>query len=178
MRLIVPVTVACFLMAVTACGSDSSSHETGYSGWSNSLVLKNDPSDPAHCVPNCADRWCGDDGCGGTCGSCFNGLVCNEAQGQCVYGCSDLFEPDNEHTDGSELDPGDPQKHSICPETDKDWFEISLGATSNIQIVINLPDGHQLITRGQLPTDDLPAHLLDNLPVYRLPAVMVNFQQH
>ena len=34
------------------------------------------------CAPLCGGRTCGDDGCGGTCGSCTGGLVC-DASGQC-----------------------------------------------------------------------------------------------
>ncbi len=36
----------------------------------------------AGCVPNCDGKFCGDDGCGGTCGSCTDGLVCN-GSGRC-----------------------------------------------------------------------------------------------
>lgn len=36
----------------------------------------------AGCVPNCDGRFCGEDGCGGTCGTCSEGLVCNGA-GRC-----------------------------------------------------------------------------------------------
>jgi hypothetical protein len=35
------------------------------------------------CTPDCTGRVCGDDGCGGTCGSCVAPLVC-DATGQCV----------------------------------------------------------------------------------------------
>ncbi|MBM4397947.1 MAG: formylglycine-generating enzyme family protein [Deltaproteobacteria bacterium] len=31
------------------------------------------------CVPDCKDRFCGSDGCDGTCGSCPNGLTCQDA---------------------------------------------------------------------------------------------------
>ena len=30
------------------------------------------------CTPNCIDRQCGDNGCGGTCGECAEGLECSE----------------------------------------------------------------------------------------------------
>ena len=41
------------------------------------------------CVPECGDRVCGSNGCGGTCGEC-EGQACS-AEGQCVdYECSDL----------------------------------------------------------------------------------------
>ncbi|MFN8674827.1 MAG: hypothetical protein U0Z70_00490 [Thermomicrobiales bacterium] len=41
------------------------------------------------CVPNCAGRQCGDDGCGegGTCGSCPGGSTCNATTGQCTRPC-------------------------------------------------------------------------------------------
>jgi formylglycine-generating enzyme required for sulfatase activity len=34
------------------------------------------------CAPNCAGKDCGDDGCGGSCGTCEDGLIC-EAKGTC-----------------------------------------------------------------------------------------------
>ena len=45
----------------------------------------NSPSPPAlSCTPTCAGKVCGDDGCGGSCGSCGPRQLC--AQGQCVVG--------------------------------------------------------------------------------------------
>ena len=35
------------------------------------------------CIPDCDGKDCGDDGCGGSCGTCEAGLTCN-ASGQCV----------------------------------------------------------------------------------------------
>lgn len=37
----------------------------------------------AACQPQCAGKECGPDGCGGSCGSCVRGAVCND-QGACV----------------------------------------------------------------------------------------------
>ena len=37
------------------------------------------------CVPQCGGAECGDDGCGGTCGSCSGGDVCDA--GACVSEC-------------------------------------------------------------------------------------------
>lgn len=37
------------------------------------------------CLPDCEGRVCGDDGCGGSCGSCETGITCSD-QGQC--GCT------------------------------------------------------------------------------------------
>jgi len=38
------------------------------------------------CQPVCAGAVCGDDGCGGSCGSCLSSQVCD--QGQCVQSCT------------------------------------------------------------------------------------------
>jgi peroxiredoxin len=40
-------------------------------------------SRPDGCVPSCAERLCGGDGCGGSCGSCGPGANCDES-GACV----------------------------------------------------------------------------------------------
>jgi hypothetical protein len=39
------------------------------------------------CTPNCAGKICGGDGCGGSCGPCGGGLVCNGAGTQCIGTC-------------------------------------------------------------------------------------------
>jgi hypothetical protein len=41
------------------------------------------------CAPNCANRECGPDGCGGggTCGACPPGATCNPQSGQCRSSC-------------------------------------------------------------------------------------------
>jgi len=38
------------------------------------------------CTPSCSDRACGDDGCGGSCGSCPSGYFCSS--GACVSSCT------------------------------------------------------------------------------------------
>lgn len=35
------------------------------------------------CTPNCNDRVCGDDGCGGSCGACNVAELCDETSGNC-----------------------------------------------------------------------------------------------
>ncbi len=40
---------------------------------------------PITCIANCAGKQCGDDGCGGSCGSCDDGYLCNENY-QCEKG--------------------------------------------------------------------------------------------
>jgi uncharacterized protein (TIGR03382 family) len=44
----------------------------------------------AACVPNCAGKACGDDGCGGTCGGCSECDMC--FAGDCVPACEDACE--------------------------------------------------------------------------------------
>ncbi len=36
------------------------------------------------CTPSCAGRTCGNDGCGGSCGACESGFVCDGTAGACV----------------------------------------------------------------------------------------------
>jgi hypothetical protein len=38
------------------------------------------------CAPSCTGRACGDNGCGGSCGTCTGGATCNDATGQCQGG--------------------------------------------------------------------------------------------
>ncbi len=40
------------------------------------------------CTPDCGGRSCGDDGCGGSCGECTDGQVCNPVLGKCLGGCT------------------------------------------------------------------------------------------
>jgi hypothetical protein len=42
-----------------------------------------DDEDGGACEPQCGDRVCGDDGCGGSCGDCENGMECSELLGEC-----------------------------------------------------------------------------------------------
>ena len=58
------------------------------------------PEHCGSCVPDCADSACGDDGCGGVCGKCAPGAVCQAGQcvitsGSCEARCGtfDLAEP-------------------------------------------------------------------------------------
>ena len=37
------------------------------------------------CIPSCEGKVCGDDGCGGSCGTCAEGLICSE--GACIPEC-------------------------------------------------------------------------------------------
>jgi hypothetical protein len=43
--------------------------------------------EPCICIPQCEDRVCGPDGCGGTCGTCDQGKICNQTAGTCGGEC-------------------------------------------------------------------------------------------
>ena len=71
----VAVLVFCFVL-ITGCGSDSGEDEAGLdssparvdaSGDTRATELDADP-----CEPQCEERECGENGCGGSCGNCFS----------------------------------------------------------------------------------------------------------
>jgi hypothetical protein len=77
-------------LALAACGGGAPGTGSG-GGNPGGLVSAEDPPvvndppvvDPAPaCVPACAAATCGDDGCGGSCGSCAEGIRCTS--GACV----------------------------------------------------------------------------------------------
>ena len=51
-------------------------------GGSPDAAVPDTGSPPIGCTPMCAGRACGDDGCGGSCGTCTTGQTCGAA-GQC-----------------------------------------------------------------------------------------------
>lgn len=46
------------------------------------------PDGPPPCSPNCDDRECGADGCGGSCGSCSNGSCGSDGWCECQPSCA------------------------------------------------------------------------------------------
>ncbi len=49
-----------------------------------------DEGDECTCQPDCEDKVCGNDGCGGSCGACEEGWDCNELSFECVeISCSE-----------------------------------------------------------------------------------------
>jgi hypothetical protein len=45
------------------------------------------PAPAPLCAPNCGDRRCGGDGCGGSCGTCGGGESCQDGRCVCVPAC-------------------------------------------------------------------------------------------
>ncbi len=75
------------------------------------------------CIPVCAGKVCGDNGCGGSCGSCGGTDVCNET-GQCVppAECTDTcesvgYECDTHTICGVQENCGDCLSNEICNAT-------------------------------------------------------------
>jgi hypothetical protein len=61
--------------------------EEGSSIEVDSIVTKDKGMpDEGPCIPDCNEKVCGDDGCGGLCGYCQHGYACNK-DGQCVEIC-------------------------------------------------------------------------------------------
>jgi hypothetical protein len=81
---------------LTLCASDGlESLDCAASGLVCSFHPEVDAFDcvPAACAPQCQDRVCGDDGCGGACGACPADESCDSETGRCGDpGCGDLDE--------------------------------------------------------------------------------------
>ncbi|NOZ00264.1 MAG: hypothetical protein GXP54_00045 [Deltaproteobacteria bacterium] len=142
-----PATITISLVFMVSCGANNDTRDIPLPNWlldSGAEVLTDasegdnavtDPG-PDACIPDCADRDCGDDGCGGTCGSCFGDLVCNWDTGICEAACTDPFEPDDDPSNDNDLTPDVQQEHTICPDTDQDWFAITLDIPSAVSVKI------------------------------------------
>ena len=90
------------------------------------MTAGEDPPDTVGCQPDCLNRECGDDGCGGSCGACGRNTACNGG-GLCVSEDEipgpgeDVFLPGEDTWAGVEprsqgepwATPGDP---AACPE--------------------------------------------------------------
>src|SRR5215472_11728885 len=60
------------------------------------------PDADVRCIPSCGHHNCGDDGCGGSCGTCPSGLACNG--GYCGTTSGGWFLTWNDEFDGTTLD--------------------------------------------------------------------------
>jgi hypothetical protein len=86
------------------------------------------------CEPNCLGRFCGPDGCGGSCGSCGTPAkpVCNELSGQCEATCVPQCTGKNCGDNGCGGSCGDCTSGTTCSDLgtcvadawtcDKDWY--------------------------------------------------------
>jgi len=70
-------------------GSETCNPSTGCVAGTNPCAAGtscNEQTDSCACVPQCSNKQCGDNGCGGTCGTCGSGQACNA--GKCVASSS------------------------------------------------------------------------------------------
>ena len=70
-------------------GLDSAADTGEFADAADSVDTSSDSGSDATCVPNCVGRNCGDDGCGGSCGSCGTAQkpFCDTSLGACVATC-------------------------------------------------------------------------------------------
>jgi peptidoglycan/xylan/chitin deacetylase (PgdA/CDA1 family) len=59
----------------------------GQAGWWSAWSAQAECSGVPTCTPSCSGKVCGDNGCGGSCGTCAGGTACN-ASGQCQSTCT------------------------------------------------------------------------------------------
>lgn len=113
------------------------------------------------CEPDCAGLSCGDDGCGGTCGSCTGGQVCQA--GQCMDDCTDEHEPDDDPSLAHDLLVQIERVHSICPVQDDDWFQFTVDWEHDVTIEIQTEGGEVeadlLGADGKVVMDNESSHL-------------------
>lgn len=88
--------VTCTTLVATAyssCGSEICTDKLDNDGDFGADCKDNDcgtdPSCDAACTPSCADKTCGTDGCGGSCGSCLVGKACIDGICKGLPTCTD-----------------------------------------------------------------------------------------
>lgn len=74
----------------------------------NTNVVNNDvgPVDTYKCVPYCGAKECGDDGCGGKCGTCGTSKICSA--GACVVQTAPAADAGSTDTGSTQVDAGTP----------------------------------------------------------------------
>ncbi len=84
------------------------------------------------CTPDCTNAECGDDGCGGSCGSCAPGEACTG--GLCLPAADCVVDDAEPDESGGEpaLTPGVALYRSICPAGDVDYAAFSLAVADDI----------------------------------------------
>ena len=89
------------------------------------------------CQLQCAEEnACGDDGCGGSCGSCDDSEVCYE--GQCAICADDPGVEPNDSCDDitAVLQPGEHDGLLLCPDADIDWYAMEVEAGEELSVLM------------------------------------------
>lgn len=83
------VNVVHFISPLGSCSGGKAWHFANELGITGDYVMRVRAGVPeVECVPDCANKECGSDLCGGTCGTCGEGLVCSV--GKCEQGCEPM----------------------------------------------------------------------------------------
>jgi hypothetical protein len=84
-----PNGTSCGLYACNALGTDCNSSCSGNGDCAPGDVCWQPAGlDPFCCAPACSGHTCGSDGCGGSCGTCTNGKVCDHTFNCCKPNCT------------------------------------------------------------------------------------------
>jgi len=100
-----------------------------------------DPYLASSCTPTCEQRWCGSDGCGGSCGTCSAGSSCSQA-GQCAPSSSGCAaggreqEPNDSALEANRLCAGGTIQGTLSSVDDQDWFTFSVPAGSTYDVTL------------------------------------------
>ena len=112
------------------------------------------------CVPDCADKTCGPDGCGGTCGQCSGPDSCIDGQCSCLPVCTATCGPDGCGGLCAECPAGQSCQSGTCegcPETlvfdDAALEELVATATGTVPGATKPDDIADLITLEGIETD-------------------------
>ena len=93
------------------------------------------------CVLQCAEGpACGDDGCGGICGTCTGDELCTG--GVCAVCADDPGgEPNETCLAALPLSLGLHEGHLLCPDVDEDWYSVSLAEGQLLSVTLTQADG-------------------------------------
>jgi V8-like Glu-specific endopeptidase len=103
----------------------------------------NGGADPGGCTPSCDGRQCGDDGCGGVCGTCADGQTCS-ADGQCQSkppqpgGCQES-EPNDATGSANPVCAGGTMSGTIETAWDSDFYTFQVGAGQTYDLKLSTP---------------------------------------
>lgn len=85
----------------------------------NAYDAETEADSPLPCLPNCAGKECGDDGCDGSCGICSDSQTCNaDFVCECVVGCQIPAEPTADAADATDTTVGADADTSMATTAD------------------------------------------------------------
>ena len=132
-----PNTAYCDGQSVVACDATGLSTQTVETCFAGTICVESGDTAECQsesCTPDCNQKTCGDDGCGGICGTCIPGQSC--VDGMCVTGGACLNGPDMAalNSVGSSVGP------TVWSLTDNCLEEINVATcvTNNVSVTMGL----------------------------------------